>query len=136
MAEAARASEDVVKLRVHVPEPHDNDTPSPPAPNVAHTVAPERVHLVIVELAFSGPLARRRFFDTGPFLEAQEQLGPLAASLDAFPVSGVHTFVRDGGLTTAGLRGSRVAELISDLAAANQVEDRVAHLMRTGRLLE
>jgi hypothetical protein len=49
-------------------------------------------------------------------------------------VSGVHTFVRDGALTTAGLRGSRVAELITDLAAANQVADDVRHLMETGRL--
>jgi hypothetical protein len=32
-------------------------------------------------------------------------------------VSGVVTFVRDGRLTDAGLRGSRVAELITTLVA-------------------
>ena len=54
--------------------------------------------------------------------------------ITAFPVSGVFTFVRNEALTTAGIRGSRVAELIADLAAANQVSDRVVTLMRRGLL--
>ena len=49
-------------------------------------------------------------------------------------MSHVCTFVRDGRLTDAGLRGSRTAELITTLAALNQVSDDVRHLMRTGTL--
>jgi hypothetical protein len=124
----------VVKVRVHAPEPHDNSTPNPPAPNVEHTVVDERVTLVVLEIAFVDPLARRRFFATDAFTATLARQAELAASITAFPVSGVFTFVRDGELTTAGLRGSRVAELIRDLAAANQVGADVVHLMRTGAI--
>jgi hypothetical protein len=131
-AEVAAASPEVVKLRVHAPEAHDNSSPNPPAPNVEHTVQDERVELVILEIAFVDPLARRRFFASDAFRATTDQQAALAAYVTPFPVTGVHTFVRDGRLSTAGLRGSRVAELISDLAAANQVGDDVRHLMATG----
>ena len=130
----AAASPDVVKVRVHAPQPHDNSTPNPPAPDVAHTVPDARVAPVVLEIAFTDPLARRRFLATETFEATLARQGELAAAITAFPVSGVFTFVRDGELTTAGLRGSRVAELIDDLAAANQVADDVRHLMHTGRL--
>lgn len=129
----AAASPEVVKVRVHAPEPHDNSTPSPPAPNVEHTVADARVQLVILEIAFTDPLARRRFTSSAAHLDMLAEQVDLVAAATAFPVSGVFTFVRDEVLTTAGVRGSRVAELITDLAAANQVSDEVRQLMETGR---
>ncbi len=110
--EVAADSPDVVKVRVHAPEPHDNSTPNPPARDVAHTVPDERVRLVVLEIAFRDPLARRRFSADDVVRETLSRQGELASSITAFPVSGVFTFVRDGELTTAGLRGSRVAELI------------------------
>jgi hypothetical protein len=125
-----------VKLRVHAPEPHDNSTPNPPAPAVAHEVTDARVSLVIMEIAFLDPLARRRFFDSDGFAATSGRLAELASAVSASAVSGVFTFVRDGELTTAGLRGSRVADLIRDLVATNQVGDDVVHLMRTSRLPE
>lgn len=128
------ATDDVVKVRVHAPQPHDNSAPNPPAPNVEHTVADERVELVVLEIAFTDPLARRRFFQSPAFTETVAEQERLAASITPFLVSGVFTFVRDGALTTAGLRGSRVAALIGELAASNQVRDDVVHLMRTGAL--
>jgi hypothetical protein len=54
--------------------------------------------------------------------------------ITASAVSGVVTFVRDGRLTDAGLRGSRVAELITTLAAIDQMSDEVRHLIRTSEL--
>jgi hypothetical protein len=126
--------DDIVTARLHAPEPHDNSSPNPPAPNVAHTMPAERVHLVIAEIAFSNPLARRRVHASPTFEDSQPHQGRLVSHLAAFAVSGVHTFVHNSQLTTAGLRGSRVAELINDLAAANQVSDDVTHLMRTGNL--
>ena len=36
-------------------------------------------------------------------------------------MTGFYTFVRDGQPTTAGLRGSRPAELIDAIGAANQL---------------
>jgi hypothetical protein len=134
-APVAADSPDVVKLRIHLPGPHDNASPNPPAPNVGHTLPDDRVELAVLELAFTDPLARRRFLDGDAFAATHDRWAALASSVTPFPVTGVHVFVRDGGLTTAGLRGSRVAELISALAAANQVGDEVVHLMRTGRPL-
>jgi hypothetical protein len=135
-AGVAEASDLVVKVRVHAPEPVDNSVPSPPAPNVRHEVVAERLALVILEIAFDDAIARRRFFASDAFTTATAALADLAAHITAFPVSAVYTFVRDGQLTTAGLRGSRVAELIDDLAALNQIGDDVWHLMHTGRLGE
>lgn len=43
------------------------------------------------------------------------------STLGAYLVTGFYTFVRDGVLTTAGLRGSRGAELIDNIGAANQI---------------
>jgi hypothetical protein len=133
-AARAAASPEVVKVRVHAPDTHDNSEPNPPAPNVEHSVPRTRTDLVILEIAFVDPLARRRFTGSDEHAAHLRDLAPLVTAVTAFPVSGVHTFVRDGVLTTAGLRGSRVAELIDDLAALNQVSDEVRHLMHTGRL--
>jgi hypothetical protein len=132
-AEIARASSEIVKLRVHAPDDHDNSTPNPPAPNVAHTVDADRVSLVIVEIAFRDSLARRRFFASDAYVSTLSTQAALAEYITPFAVSGVFTFVRDGELTTAGLRGSRVAELIGDLAALNQVGADVTQLMHFGR---
>lgn len=132
LAAVLAAAPGAIKVRVHAPEDHDNSTPNPPAPNVAHTVQAERVRLVILEVAFTDPLARRSAFESAPFQALLPRIAELAAHATPFAVSGVFTFVRDGALTTAGLRGSRVAEVIRDLAATNQVADDVTTLMRTG----
>lgn len=55
-----------------------------------------------------------------------------AASITAFAATGVFTFVRDARLTTAGRRGSRVAELVTGLAALNQVQPEVERLFVRG----
>lgn len=134
LARAAVADPGVVKVRVHAPEPHDNSTPNPPAPGVEHTVQDGRVTLVVLEIAFTDPLARRRFAASEAYRVTLPGQAEFAAAITAFAVSGVFTFVRDAALTTAGLRGSRVAELIDDLAALNQVDEDVRHLMHTGQL--
>nr|WP_183340718.1 EthD domain-containing protein [Microlunatus antarcticus] len=134
LTELAARTADLVTARIHPLEPHDNSTPNPPAPGVAHTVVGERVELVVLEVAFTDALARRRALADGPLAEANAALGGLVSHVTPFAVSSVCTFVRDGALTDAGLRGSRVAELITALAATNQVGDDVRHLMRTGRL--
>ena len=134
VADAIAAAPGSIKVRVHAPDEHDNSTPNPPAPNVAHTVVAERVRLVVLEVVFTDPLARRRAFESDEFTATLPAQRELAQHITAFPVSGVFTFVRDSSLTTAGLRGSRVAELIRDMAATNQVADDVVGLMHTGAL--
>lgn len=128
VVEAAVHEDGVVKVRLHEPTPYDNERPSPPAPQVAHTVPAARTDLAVLELAFADPLARRRFFASDAFAATTEAQRETAASITAFAVTGVFTFVRDACLTTAGLRGSRVAELIDDLAALNQTAPEVTEL--------
>ncbi|MHA3701809.1 hypothetical protein ACXR2U_06465 [Jatrophihabitans sp. YIM 134969] len=132
VARAAVADEGVVKVRVHQPSRYDNAHPAPPAPDVVHEVEPGRTALAVLELAFTDPLARRRFFASDAFGATLDAQRAAAASITAFAVSGVFTFVRDARLTTAGRRGSRVAELVSALAAVNQVEPDVERLFVAG----
>jgi hypothetical protein len=133
---ASQLAEDseVLKLRLHCPVPHDNATENPPAPNVEHAVEPARVSLAMLEVVFHDPLARRQFLDSKHFQKTLPEQSRYVSKLRAFRVSGVYTYVRDGELTTAGLRGSRAAELIHELAATNQVAPEVARLMQTGSL--
>ena len=128
LAGVCAADDGVVKVRVHQPSVYDNANPAPPAPQVRHTVPASRTQLAVLELAFTDPLARRRFFDSAAFRETVEAQQATAASVTAFAVTGVHTFVRDATLTAAGLRGSRVAELIAELAALNQTAPEVQAL--------
>jgi hypothetical protein len=135
MTEFARtlaADPAVLKLRLHLPDRYDNAEPAPPAPNVDHLVPTERALIAVIELAFETPLTRRAFFESDTFVGTQAAQKANIAHVQAYAVSGVYTYVRDKQLTTAGLRGSRQAQLIERLGANNQVADDVRHLMHTG----
>jgi hypothetical protein len=85
-------------------------------------------------VAFTSARAAREFFATLAF---QKVLGGQAEHIDAlgaYLATGFYTFVRDGRPTTAGLRGSRPAELIEAAGAANQTESAVVSMFtRDGR---
>ena len=133
-AETLAADPAVVKLRLHLPDAYDNADPAPPAPNVDHHVPPERALIAVIELAFETPLTRRAFFESDTFMATQATQREYIAHVSAFAVSGVYTYVRDAQLTTAGLRGSRQAQLIERLGANNQVAADVRRLMETGSI--
>lgn len=132
LAPALARADEVVKLVLHPCSAFDNDGAHPPAPDVAHTATPVRSQLAILEIAFENPLARRRFFESPTFLNTLSAQAENISQLKAFAVSGLYTYVRDGTLTTAGLRGSRAAELIDYLGAANQLSPEVEKLLLTG----
>jgi hypothetical protein len=124
----------VLKLRLHLPRPYDNEKPNPPAPNVAHHAPPDRVALAMMEIVFASPLARRQFFLAPQFqstLAGQKQHFRHASP---FAVTGVFTYVRNDELTLAGLRGSRTAQLVERLGAVNQDSSSIRALMRDGSL--
>ena len=129
LAPALAAHPSVLKLRLHLPEPHDNAEPNPPAPDVDHAVPPPRKTVALLELAFPDPLVRRAFYASEAFTRLQAGLRKHCRNATAFGVSGVYTYIRDGVLTTAGLRGSRAAELIRRLGANNQLTPDVRSLM-------
>ena len=122
--------EDILKLRLHLPELYDNATPNPPSPDVKHEVPIQRERLAMLEIAFESPLHRRQFLATDAFRATLQNQAQVVSHVTAFGVSGVYTFVRDGKLTCAGLRGSRVAELITQLGATNQVSPEVENGFR------
>ena len=131
-AETLAGDRAVLKLRLHVPDRYDNAEPAPPAPNVDHLVPPERARIAVIEFAFESPLTRRAFFESDAFTATHAAQKAHIAYVSAFAVSGVYTYVRDKQLTTAGLRGSRQAQLIERLGTNNQVAADVRGLMHTG----
>ncbi len=133
LAETLAADPALLRVRLHLPDAYDNADPAPPAPAVAHTVPPERERLAILDLSFANPLARRAFFASDRFRATMDGQKAHIGHATAFAVSGMYTYVRDGRLTLAGLRGSRSAQLIERLGAINQVADDVRHLLLTGR---
>lgn len=122
----------VLKVRLHLPDAHDNAEASPPAPDVEHTEPPERVRMAMLELVFESPLARRSVFASKAALATLGDQQHHLRYASPFGVSGIYTYVRDKQLTTAALRGSRAAELIRRLGALNQISPEVTHLMQFG----
>lgn len=118
----------VQKWKLHLPNAYDNAHPAPPSPEVCHVVEPDRLNLAIAEVAFENARIAREFLLGSAFqksLSAQERH---IDALGAYLVTGFYTFVRDGMPTTAGLRGSRAAELIDAVGAHNQLSpDIVRH---------
>lgn len=133
-ADALAKLDGVLKLRLHQPEPHDNAKADPPAPDVEHAVSSARALFAMLEIGFLDPLRRREVLASAAFLELQRDQARHVRRLAAFKVAGIYTYIRDGKLTTAGLRGSRAAELIRSLGAINQVQPEVNELMKSGQL--
>lgn len=118
----------VQKVVLHPCSPFVNDGNRPPSPDVAHLATPLRAELAVLEIAFASPLARRRFFASDAFTHTLADQARHIAALKPFAVSGVYTYVFEGAITTAGLRGSRAAQLIEYLGAVNQLEPQVEGL--------
>jgi hypothetical protein len=118
--------EAVIKWKLHLPEPYDNDNPAPPSPDVEHRVEADRLNLAVAEIAFASPLAAKALFSSPTFKEVLGEQVRYVDAIGIYLVTGFYTFVRDGRPTLAGLRGSRPAELITTLGAVNQLDDRVA----------
>lgn len=133
-AETLATDPALLRVRLHLPEAYDNAAPAPPAPDVAHTVPPERERLAVLDLTFATPLTRRRFFASTEFASTIDDQKQHIGHVTAFAVSGMYTYVRNKELTLAGVRGSRPAQLIEQLGAVNQTVEDVHHLMLTGTL--
>ncbi len=126
-AELART--DVVqKWKLHLPDAYDNAHPAPPSPGVAHIVDDDRLNLAVIEAAFPSARAAREFFRSPAFQHVLSHQREFVAALGAYKVKGFYTFVRGGRPTTAGLRGSRAAELIESAGAVNQIEQSVVSM--------
>jgi hypothetical protein len=122
----------VRKLRLHLPEPYDNARPSPPSPHGDHRVSDERKDIGVIEIAFSSALTAREFCEGETYRATIADQRRHLRSVGAFLVTGVYTYVRDGMITTAGLRGSQAAEIIERIGAVNQMRDEVTRCFVEG----
>ncbi|APW39564.1 hypothetical protein RD110_22035 [Rhodoferax koreense] len=126
-AETLAADQAVLKLRLHLPEPYDNTNPQPPSP-VDHEVRKDMLELAVMEIGFETALTARRFFESERFSATKTGQSAHIEAMAAHFVTGVYTFVRDSIPTTAGLRGSRVAEIIEAVGATNHLLGDVTRL--------
>ncbi len=111
----------VQKWKLHLPEPYDNTHPAPPSPDVGHHIEDDRLNLAVAEVAFENARTASEFFAGSCFQKMLRRQPRHLDAIAAYLVTGFYTFVRDGVPTTAGLRGSRSAELIDRVGAANQL---------------
>jgi hypothetical protein len=114
-AEVAPASAGTVRQRA----------PVAASPHGDHQVSDERKDIGVIEIGFASALAAREFCESEAYRATIEDQRRYLRSVGAFLVTGVYTYVRDGVITTAGLRGSRTAELIERIGAVNQTRDEV-----------
>ena len=107
-------------------EPYDNAHPAPRSPNVGHIVDADRLNLAVAEVAFVDARIAQEFFTGSRFNQVLSDQARYIDALGTYRVAGFYTFVRDGRPTLAGLRGSRSAELIEAMGAANQLAPEIA----------
>ena len=125
---AELAADDLVqKLRLHIPQPFDNANPQPPSP-VDHYVADDMRELAVMEIGFESPLHAQRLYQSTAFGDIKRAMAGHVEAMAAFLVTGVYTYVRDGKLTVAGLRGSRTAEIIVKTGALNHLDEDVTRM--------
>jgi len=125
---AIAQSEQVGKFRLHLFEPPD--TSRPDAAGVSHSEPIDRLYQGAYEIAFRTGLEREIFFaKDSSYDKATKDHAHYVSQISPFPESAGYTFVYNGKMTLAGQRGSRTAQLITDLGATNQVRDDITKLM-------
>jgi hypothetical protein len=121
MSASLAADPAVQKWKLHLPNPYDNANPAPPSPDVGHLIEDDRLNLAVAEVAFESARTAAEFFVSPGSQKMLRQQSRHLDAIGAYLVTGFYTFVRNGAPTTAGLRGSRPAELIDSVGAANQL---------------
>ena len=120
-------NDSVLKLRLHLFEEVDNSRAD--AAKVAHVEPSEKQYQAAFEIAFLNSLEMQNFFASKEYARAAKNQAEYIKQISLFPERSVYTFVYDGQITLAGQRGSRVAELITEVGATNQLKNDIVSLM-------
>ena len=126
-APAVVKSDSVLKFRLHLFEEVDNSRPD--AAGVSHTEPPEKQYQAAFEIAFSNSLEMETFFTSKEYAAATKNQAKYIKQLFPFPERTAYTFVYDGKMTLAGQRSSKVADLIVNIGATNQLKEDIVSLM-------
>lgn len=129
-APAVIQSDSILKFRLHIFEKMENLHPD--IAEVAHYDPPEKQYQAAFEIAFANPLEMETFFASAEYATAVKDQAKYIKQLLPFPERSAHTFVYDGKMTLAGQRSSKVADLIANIGATNQLKEDIVSLM-TGK---
>ncbi len=124
-------SDRVLKFRLHLFEPPDVSRPD--AAGVVHYEPPEKQYQAAFEIAFRNNLDMETFFASQHYAEAVKDQARYVQQVSPFPERNPYTFVYNGLMTLTGQRGSRTAELITNLGATNQLRADIHNLV-VGRI--
>ena len=126
-AEKISTHESVLKFRLHLFEEVDNSRPD--AAGVSHYEPVEKQYHAAYEIAFLNQLEREKFFSSAEYKAAIQDAAKYIKQIQAFPERTAYTFVYDGKMTLAGQRSSKVASLIENIGASNQLKEDIVSLM-------
>lgn len=126
-APSVTSSDSVLKFRLHLFEEVDNSRPD--AAGVVHYEPAEKQYQASFEMAFSNSLEMEKFFASKEYVNAVKDMAKYVTALYPFPERTTYTFVYDGKMTLAGERSAKVAELITNIGATNQLREDIVSLM-------
>ena len=130
-APAVVKSDSVLKFRLHLLEEVDNSRPC--AAGVSHYEPPDKQYQAAFEIAFLNHLEMETFFASKEYATAVKEQAKYVKQLLAFPERTAYTFVYDGQMTLAGQRSSKVADLITNIGATNQLKEDIVSLMNNNQ---
>ncbi|MEA5574983.1 nuclear transport factor 2 family protein [Anabaena sp. UHCC 0451] len=125
------SSDSLLKFRLHLFEEVDNSRPD--AAGVGHYEPAEKQYHAAYEIAFANHLEREKFFASSEYLAAIKDAAKYIKQIQPFPEKTTYTFVYDSQLTLAGQRSAKVAELINNIGATNQIQNDIVSLMVGGQ---
>ena len=126
-APAVVENNSVLKFRLHLFEQVDNSRPD--AAGVSHYEPAEKQYQAAFEIAFSNKLEMEKFFASKEYATAVKDQAKYVKQINPFPERTAHAFVYNSQMTLAGQRSAKVAELITNIGAINQLKEDVTSLM-------
>lgn len=133
LAPGLAAAEQVLMLRLHLFEPYTDDYGGLDARGLSHAKAPEKQYQAMCEIVFRDGLGLGTFAQSSAWTGTLDRQAEHIRGCHAFGVPVVHTLRRDGELTLAGLRTPMIADLISRVGAASQLQQNVVDLVLGSR---
>lgn len=124
----------LLKFRLHLFDEVDNSRPD--AAGVSHHEEPEKQYQAAFEIAFANRLDLEYFFASLEYQAAIKDQAQYVHQVSPFPERTAHTFVYEGQMTLSGERGSTVAELITQIGAANQLQPDIRELILGNKPLQ
>lgn len=123
------AAEQVLKVRLHLFEPYTDDYGGLDARGLSHAKPAEKQYQAMCEITFRDALALGSFARSVAWTGKLDLQARHIRACHAFGIGVTHRLRCDGELTLAGLRTPMIADLISRVGAASQLDPAVVNLV-------